>query len=76
MSRSELSGTTVEPEAVSVAEAARRAGVGRSSLYEAIGRGEIPTIKFGKRRLVRLASLRAWLLDLEKVQSTGEGVRS
>lgn len=56
---------TVEPETVSVNEAARRAGLGRSTLYAAIGSGALPTIKLGKRRLVRLATLRAWLEALE-----------
>lgn len=54
-----------EPETVSVDEAARRAGLGRSTLYAAIGSGALPTIKLGKRRLVRLATLRAWLAALE-----------
>lgn len=56
---------TAEPETISVDEAARRAGLGRSTLYAAIGSGALPTIKLGKRRLVRLATLRAWLAALE-----------
>ena len=37
---------------MSVPEAGRRLGVGRNSAYEAAARGEIPTIKIGRRLLV------------------------
>ncbi|MFT3673157.1 helix-turn-helix domain-containing protein [Aestuariivirga sp.] len=47
--------------AVPVPEAARRAGVGRSSLYEAINRGELPLRKAGRRSLVRVDDLKAWV---------------
>ena len=36
----------------SVREAAKEAGIGVNQAYEAIRRGEIPHIKFGKRILV------------------------
>ncbi|MDF2235766.1 helix-turn-helix domain-containing protein [Albimonas sp. CAU 1670] len=51
--------------AVSPADAARLAGVGRTKIYEAIGSGELPSIKFGKRRLVRVAAIEAWLAAME-----------
>ncbi len=47
--------------AVSVPEAARRAGVGRSSIYLAVGRGELPLRKAGRRSLIRLDDLKAWI---------------
>lgn len=64
----------IEPETLSVAEAARRAGVSRTLLYEAIsprmarerGWPLLPSIVLGGRRLVRLQALRAWLLALER----------
>ena len=52
-----------------MAEAARRAGVSRTFLYERIASGELPTIKAGKRRLVRVETLRAWLKRLEQKQA-------
>ena len=58
-------GLGTEPEAESVPAAARRAGVSRSFLYERIASGELPTVKCGKRRLVRVATLRRWLASLE-----------
>lgn len=39
-------------ELISVGEAARRLGIGRTKTYELIDRGQIPTVKIGKRRLV------------------------
>ncbi len=52
-------------EAVSVEDAARRAGVSRTFLYQRISSGELPTVKVGKRRLVRVEALRRWLKSLE-----------
>jgi len=62
-SSGELAGTAVE--AVSMDEAAARAGVSRTFLYERISSGELPTVKVGKRRLVRVEALRGWLASLE-----------
>jgi excisionase family DNA binding protein len=47
--------------AISIVEAAKRSGVGRSSIYEAIGRGEIPLRKSGRRSLIRVDDLKAWI---------------
>jgi excisionase family DNA binding protein len=52
-------------EALSVREAAARAGVSRTLIYERIASGELPTLKIGKRRLVRVEALRLWLKSLE-----------
>lgn len=49
------------PLAVAPAEAARLAGVGRSTLYLALKSGALPSIKLGKRRLIRVDALEAWL---------------
>lgn len=49
------------PLAVAPAEAARLAGIGRTRLYEAITNGELPTLKLGSRRLIKLVDLEAWL---------------
>ena len=39
---------------ISVPEAGRRLGIGRNSSYEAAARGQIPTIRIGRRILVPL----------------------
>jgi len=51
--------------AVAPDEAARLAGVGRTTLYAAIGAGTLRSIKIGKRRLITIEALRAWLLAHE-----------
>jgi excisionase family DNA binding protein len=51
--------------ALSVREAAALAGVGRTILYAAVGSGELPSLKVGRRRLIRIESLEAWLKSLE-----------
>lgn len=51
--------------AVAPAEAARLAGVGRTTIYEAIGAGVLKSVKIGKRRLITIEALRAWLLAHE-----------
>jgi excisionase family DNA binding protein len=52
-------------EALNVDRAAARVGVSRTFLYEHISSGSLPTIKLGKRRLVRVEALRRWLKSLE-----------
>jgi excisionase family DNA binding protein len=48
--------------AVSVREAVAMSGLSRSFLYEAMGRGELPFIKKGRRRLIPTSSLSAYVL--------------
>lgn len=48
---------TSDRATVTVSEAAGRLGIGRNAAYEAARRGEIPTIRIGKRILVPLAAL-------------------
>jgi excisionase family DNA binding protein len=43
--------------AIDIPEAARRLGIGRNQAYEAAKAGELPTIPFGKRRVVPLVAL-------------------
>lgn len=45
------------PLLVSVAEAHRRLGIGRTALYELLGRGEVRSRKIGRRTLIESASL-------------------
>ena len=53
--------------AVAPAEAARIAGVGRTTIYEAMGAGSLRSVKIGKRRLITIEALRAWLRAHEVV---------
>ncbi len=47
-----------EPIALRINDAARVAGLGRTSLYELIKQGRLRTIKIAGRRLVPIAALR------------------
>lgn len=42
---------------LSIAEAAKTLGIGRSAAYEAARTGDLPTIRIGKRILVPIAAL-------------------
>lgn len=49
------------PLSVSVEEAARIVGYSRSGIYEVIAKGELKAFKLGKRRLILVAELKAWI---------------
>lgn len=51
---------------VSPAEAARITGVGRTTLYKALGSGALRSFKIGKRRLIKVDALHAWLAGAEQ----------
>ena len=50
--------------AIPINEAARRSGVGRSSIYEAVNRGELKLKKSGRRSLILVEDLKAWVTAL------------
>ena len=52
--------------AVSPGEAARILGLGRTTLYEAIGSGALRSLKIGKRRLITIEALKEWLAAAEQ----------
>jgi excisionase family DNA binding protein len=51
----------MEPVAVSVNDACRLSGLGRTLLYEAIAKGDLASCKIGNRRLILIEDLRAWI---------------
>lgn len=55
-----------KPIAVAPAEAARLAGIGRTSLYSALSTGELKSFRYGRRRLIRISALETWMATLEK----------
>lgn len=46
---------------LTIAQATRFSGLSRSTLYEAMDRGELPFVKIGRRRLLPRLSLVRWL---------------
>lgn len=54
-------------ENVSIGEAVRLFGIGRTKLYELIQRGDIEAIKLGRRTLIRANSARAFIDSLPRI---------
>jgi excisionase family DNA binding protein len=50
-----------EPLAVPIPEAARLAAVGRSTIYAEIAKGNLKIRKVGRRTIIAMSDLRAWL---------------
>ncbi|MGN6374866.1 MAG: helix-turn-helix domain-containing protein [Sphingomonas sp.] len=48
----------MDPEVVSVAEAQAMTRLGETKIYELIKTGDLVSIKIGRRRLIRLDSIR------------------
>jgi excisionase family DNA binding protein len=51
-----------------ISETCRLLSVGRTKLYELIGRGEIPIRKLGKKSLVSAADLKRWAERLPAIE--------
>jgi excisionase family DNA binding protein len=56
-------------EGLSVTEACRVAGIGRTKIYEAISDGHLKARKFGKRTLVLRSDLQKFLANLPEIQA-------
>jgi excisionase family DNA binding protein len=56
---------------LTITEAAKLLGIGRSAAYEAARRGELPTLSFGRRLVVLSAALEK-MLGLERGSLSGE----
>lgn len=52
-----------EPLALSVEEAASRLGISRTAMYGLIGSGRVRSLKVGKRRIVPVTALLAFVAD-------------
>lgn len=57
--------------AVSVMEAARLLGIGRTKVYELLKSGELRSRKVGRRTVVSVASIRAFISDAEAEAPAG-----
>jgi excisionase family DNA binding protein len=60
-----MKGTKMElaPIAVGIPEACRLLGVGRTLLYDALKSGQLPTVRLGKRRLIPMTALQAFIAN-------------
>jgi len=59
----------MEPIAYTVDHATRIVGIGRTKLYEAIGSGQLPARKLGRRTLILATDLHDWLARLPSAKS-------
>lgn len=57
----QLPSTTLEPLLVRVEEAARLLSLGRSTIYELMDSGELPSVRCGTARRIPVAALRKWV---------------
>jgi len=51
----------IAPLSVSVEDAARIVGYSRSGVYELIASGDLKAFKVGRRRLILMTELKAWV---------------
>jgi excisionase family DNA binding protein len=59
-----LTSTVLQPEGLSILEACRVAGIGRTKIYEAISSGSLKARKFGKRTIILRTELQNFLSAL------------
>lgn len=60
-----------QTENISVGEAVRLFGIGRTKLYELIQNGDIEAVKLGRRTLIRAFSARSFIDSLPRVGRGG-----
>jgi excisionase family DNA binding protein len=55
--------TNMEPLLVRVEEAARMLSLSRSTIYEMLDAGELPSVRHGTARRIPVAALREWVVQ-------------
>ena len=58
--------TDLEAALIGINRLAERLGLSRRTIHRILARGELPSIRIGGRRLVRLSDLRRWLAGYEE----------
>ncbi len=59
----------LQPLSLGIDDAARVIGVARSMLYEIVARGELPSFKLGRRRMILAKELEAYINRVAKENS-------
>ncbi|MGH1571921.1 excisionase family DNA-binding protein [Methylobacterium sp. P31] len=62
-----VSERNMEPLGLSVQQAAKSAGVGRTTIYEELARGRLRAKKLGRRTLILADDLKRWLEALPPI---------
>lgn len=60
----------IQDACISVGHLAERLSLSRRTIHRLIAKGELPTLKVGHRRLIRLTDLRHWLASHETPMSS------
>ncbi len=60
----------MEQLAFTISEACNAARIGRTTLYEAIKRGDLVATKYGRKTLIRVEDLRTWLAGLPTIHAS------
>lgn len=61
--------TTLEPFAISAADAAQLLGVSKPTMYTLMNRTDFPAFKVGSRTLISVEGLRTWVRQQTEVES-------
>ena len=73
MTKNDTTTSQVEPLLVRVEEAARILSLSRSTIYELLDRGELPSVRCGVARRIPLAALHTWVEQQLTHDSMGAG---
>jgi excisionase family DNA binding protein len=65
--------STLAPIAVSPADACAIANVGPTKLYQALHSGALPAVKLGRKTLVKIVDLTAWIESFAALQTERGG---
>ena len=57
--------TEIQDALIGVAQLSERLALSRRTVARILARGELPSLRIGRRRLIRLADLRHWLAGHE-----------
>ena len=58
-----------EAEAITVSQACRLSNLGKTTMYGLISSGRLPTLKVGRKRMIRPTTLRRMLAEMERAAS-------
>ena len=71
---SDTTTTDISPRwLLSIPEACKGLGVGRSTFYEMIARGDVEVVRIGRRALVPVAAIEAYVQGLRPIPTAGVG---
>lgn len=62
--------TEIQPLAVKVSDAMKITGVGRTRAYELVSSGAWPSIRLGRRVLIPVAGLKAWIEEMQHTDAS------